>query len=237
MGEQHIVQAFDQELRDITGRVVESAALAGDLLARAVAALAKMDAAVARAVIADDRRIDQMQREVEERAILMIARRQPMARDLREIVAAFRIANDVERIGDLAKNIAKRVVALQGQPQPAELIDGLQRMAELGLDQLSKVMAAYSSRDLSLALEVWTQDEWIDARYTSMFQEILDHMIAEPRNVALATHLLFSAKNLERIGDHTTNIAETVHYLITGTPLTDERPKQDGTVMPVPTVG
>jgi phosphate transport system protein len=161
----------------------------------------------------------------------MIARRQPMARDLREIIAAIRISTDLERVGDLAKNIAKRVVALQGQIQPKKLVHGVEHIAELSLAQLKNVIDAYSVRDLDVAHQVWARDDEIDALYTSLFRELLTYMMEDPRNITFCTHLLFCAKNIERIGDHATNIAETVHYLITGTTLVDERPKRDRTPM------
>lgn len=231
MSDHHIVSAFDDELKDITGRVAEIGGIAEELIDLSMTALTRVDPEIAQDVIARDRRIDALQRELEERAILMIARRQPMARDLREIIAAIRISNDLERVGDLAKNIAKRVVALQGQIQPKKLIHGVEHIAELSLAQLKNVIDAYSARDLESAHQVWARDDEIDALYTSLFRELLTYMMEDPRNITFCTHLLFCAKNIERIGDHATNIAETVHYLITGTTLVDERPKKDRTPM------
>ena len=157
----------------------------------------------------------------------MIARRQPMAQDLREIMAAIHIANDLERVGDLAKNTAKRVFAVESNFTVQRLVAGVEHIAELSLAQLKSVLDAYAARDLGAARSVWERDDEIDAMYTSMFRELLTYMMEDPRNITFCTHLLFCAKNLERIGDHATNIAETVHYLISGTPLTDERPKKD----------
>ena len=231
MADQHIVSAFDDELKDITGRVAEIGGIAEELIDLAMTALTKVDPEIAQTVITRDRRIDALQRELEEKAILMIARRQPMARDLREIIAAIRISNDLERVGDLAKNIAKRVVALQGQIQPKKLVHGVEHIAELSLAQLKNVIDAYTARDLESAHQVWARDDEIDALYTSLFRELLTYMMEDPRNITFCTHLLFCAKNIERIGDHATNIAETVHYLVTGTTLVDERPKRDRSTM------
>ncbi|MFO1184436.1 MAG: phosphate signaling complex protein PhoU [Bauldia sp.] len=227
MADHHIVTAFDDELKDLSRSVGEIGGMAEQLVDRAVAALARVDVEAAQAVIADDRKIDRRQREVEEKAILMIARRQPLARDLREIMAALRIVNDLERIGDLAKNIGKRVFALQGQLQPQKLMHGVQHIAELSLEQLKNVLDAYAARNVEEADAVWRRDNEVDALHTSLFRELLTYMMEDPRNITLCTHLLFCAKNIERIGDHATNIAETVHYLVTGQTLPEDRPKED----------
>jgi len=161
----------------------------------------------------------------------MIARRQPMARDLREIVAAIHIATDLERVGDLAKNTAKRVMALEANYGSHRLVAGVEHMSELCLAQLKDVLDALASRDLASARAVWERDNEIDAMYTSLFRELLTYMMEDPRNITFCTHLLFCAKNIERIGDHATNIAENLHYLVTGTALTEARPKQDATSM------
>ncbi len=227
MPEAHTVTGFDDELREIGGYVAQIGGMAEQMVDQAMEALAKADVDRASKVIEEDIKIDNLQREVEEKSIMMIARRQPMARDLREIVAAIRIASDLERVGDLAKNIAKRVIALQGQFQPQSLMHGVEHLAELSLEQLKNVLDAYGRRDVKQALAVWQRDEEIDALYTSLFRELLTYMMEDPRNIGFCTHLLFCAKNIERIGDHATNIAETVHYQITGVTLTDERPKND----------
>jgi phosphate transport system protein len=161
--------------------------------------------------------------------VLTIARRQPMAVDLREIVGALRVSNDLERIGDLAKNIAKRVVALDGEFRPNTVIRGVEHMTDLVLGQLKLVLDSYARRDVSMAIEVWRGDEEIDGVNNSLFRELLTYMMEDPRNITFCTHLLFCAKNIERMGDHATNIAETVHYIVEGRPLADERPKGDNT--------
>ena len=223
----HIVASFDEDLKELAQRISEVGGLAERSVDRSVSALVTVDAAVARKVIEDDDRIDELQREIEEKAILTITRRQPMAQDLREVMAAIHIANDLERVGDLAKNIAKRVIAIGGQFQPQQFVHGVEHLAELALEQLKNVLDSYVGRDLDQALAVWRRDNEIDVLYTSLFRELLTYMMEDPRNISFCTHLLFCAKNIERIGDHATNIAEIVHYLITGIALTDERPKKD----------
>jgi phosphate transport system protein len=152
-----------------------------------------------------------------------------MANDLREVVGTMRLASDLERIGDLAKNIAKRVLALNGEFPPPKLIRGVGHMSDMLLGQLKQVLNAYARRDIAEAMAVWRADEEIDAVCTSVFRELLTYMMEEPRNISFCIHLLFCAKNIERMGDHATNIAETVHYIIHGKPLTDQRPKGDTT--------
>jgi phosphate transport system protein len=184
---------------------------------------------LAQRVMAADPAIDALQREIEEKAILTIARRQPMAVDLRDIVGALRVSNDLERIGDLAKNIGKRVVALNGEFRPSQVIRGVEHMTDLVLGQLKRVLDAYARRDVAMAMEVWRGDEEVDAVNNSLFRELLTYMMEDPRNITFCTHLLFCAKNIERMGDHATNIAETVHYIVEGRTMVDERPKGDTT--------
>jgi len=231
---EHTAKAFDADLQELTRKVSEMGGLAEKEVADSVDALAKRDGALAQRVIATDIATDALQREIEERAILTIARRQPMAVDLREIVAALRLANDLERIGDLAKNIAKRVVALNGDFPPQKLIRGVEHIADLVLEQLKDVLDSYAQRDLAKAIAVWNGDDRIDAMYTSLFRELLTYMMEDPRNITFCTHLLFCAKNIERMGDHATNIAETVYYMVEGRALVDERPKGDTTNIAVP---
>jgi phosphate transport system protein len=174
-----------------------------------------------------------LQRDIEQKAILTIARRQPMAVDLRDIVGALRIANDIERIGDLAKNIAKRVIALNGDFPPPKLIRGVEHMSDLVLGQLKSVLDSYARRDDAKAMAVWRGDEQIDAMCTSVFRELLTYMIEDPRNITFGIHLMFCAKNVERMGDHATNIAETVHYIIGGEAITERRPKGEDTTFAI----
>ncbi len=226
---EHIVGSFDEELGDLAQKIAEMGGIAEQQVADSVAALARRDGKLAQSVIVSDRRMDQLQRDIEDKATLMIAKRQPMAQDLRQIVAAIHIANDLERVGDLAKNTAKRVFAIENNFGAQRLVAGVEHIAELSFAQLKNVLDAYTTRDLDAALAVWARDDEIDAMYTSLFRELLTYMMEDPRNITFCIHLLFCAKNLERIGDHATNIAETVHYLVTGVALTDERPKKDTT--------
>jgi len=226
---QHTVASFDNELRDLGRMVMEMGGRAERLVADSVTALMKRDSELAERIIVGDKAIDLLQREIEEAAISMIARRQPMANDLREIISAFRIANDLERIGDLAKNTAKRVLALDSDYRAQKPLRGLEHMSEMALEQLKSVLDAYSAKDDVKAIAVWKRDGDIDAIYTSLFRELLTYMMEDPRRITPCTHLLFAAKNIERIGDHATNIAETVHYLVVGELMADERPKSDTT--------
>jgi phosphate transport system protein len=226
---EHIAKAFDADLQDLNRMVAEMGGLAERGIADAVIALTRRDKELARKLIAADARIDALQRELEERAILTIARRQPMAVDLREVVSALRVAGEIERIGDLAKNIGKRVLDLSGEFPSLRLIRGVEHMGELVLGQLKRVLDSYAARDVAQALDVWRRDEEIDAMCVSLFRELLTYMMEEPRNITFCIHLLFSAKNIERMGDHATNIAETVHYMIVGEPIAAERPKADTT--------
>ncbi|MGN6572927.1 MAG: phosphate signaling complex protein PhoU [Pseudolabrys sp.] len=229
MTEHHTVKAFDTDLQDLARMVAEMGGLAEKQVADAVDALARRDTTLAQRVTAADIQIDTLQHEIEEKAVLTIARRQPMAVDLREIVSALRISNDLERIGDLAKNIAKRVIALNAEFPPPKLIRGVEHMTDLLLGQLKAVLNAYARRSVAEAMAVWRGDEEIDAVCTSVFRELLTYMMEDPRNITFCIHLLFCAKNIERMGDHATNIAETVHYMIEGKPVTDQRPKGDTT--------
>ncbi|MEO1264234.1 MAG: phosphate signaling complex protein PhoU [Pseudomonadota bacterium] len=225
----HIVRAYSDELHGLDRKIAAMGGLAEYMLARSFDALQARDPELAAAVIERDREIDDLQSELEEQVVQMIARRQPMANDLRQVMAAMRIATDLERSGDLAKNIAKRASAIADQTPPMPLILGMKRMSELALGQLKDVLDSYAERDANLAVEVWRSDEQIDAMYNSVFRELLTYMMEDPRTIGMGTHLMFVAKNLERIGDHTTNIAETVHFLVLGEPLPNERPKSDTT--------
>jgi phosphate transport system protein len=229
MADSHTAKAFDVDLQDLARMVAEMGGLAEKQIAESVDALARRDARLAQRVVALDPQVDALQREIEERGILTIARRQPMAVDLREIVGALRVSNDLERIGDLAKNIAKRVIALGPASYPTQVIRGVEHMSDLVLNQLKQVLDAYARRDVAKAMEVWRGDEEIDAVNNSLFRELLTYMMEDPRNITFCTHLLFSAKNIERMGDHATNIAETVYYIAEGKTLVDERPKGDTT--------
>ncbi|WP_036839245.1 phosphate signaling complex protein PhoU [Pleomorphomonas oryzae] len=227
---EHTVSAYDDDLKSIARMVTEIGGLAERAVGDAVQALTRLDIDLAQRVILGDKELDRLQREIEDKAILVIARRQPMASDLREIVGAMRIANDIERVGDLAKNIAKRVVAINGVFPHKQLITGVEHLCEIALQQLKKVLDAYASQDDQAANAVRQRDDEIDALYTSLFRELLTYMMEDPRNLTFCIHLLFCAKNIERIGDHATNIAESVHYVVTGRSYEDERPKADASI-------
>ena len=232
MASEHTAKAFDSDLQELTRLVAEMGGLAERMIVESVDALIRRDVTLGKRVVAADAEIDSLQHVIEERAVLTIARRQPMAIDLREIVGAMRVATDLERIGDLAKNMGKRVAALESDFQPLKLIRGLEHMTDLVQSQVKTVLDAYAAHDLPAAMTVWKGDEEVDAICTSLFRELLTYMMEDPRNISFCAHLLFVAKNVERIGDHSTNIAETVHFLITGQSLTAERPKDDRTAQP-----
>ena len=225
----HTIKAFDADLQELIRMVAEMGGLAEKQIGDAIDALNRHDTVLSQSIIADDNKIDLLQREIEEKAILTIARRQPMAVDLREIVAALRVSNDLERIGDLAKNIAKRVIALGNEMYPTQVIRGVEHMTELVLAQIKDVLDSYARRDVTKAIAVWRGDEEVDAVNNSLFRELLTYMMEDPRNISFCIHLLFCAKNIERMGDHATNIAETVYYMVEGHALADERPKGDST--------
>ncbi len=225
----HTMKAFDTDLQELARMIAEMGGLAEKQVADAVDALANRNTTLAQRVTAADAAIDDLQRSIEEKAVLTIARRQPMAVDLREVIGALRLANDLERIGDLAKNIAKRVIALNSEFPPPKLIRGVEHMTDLLLEQMKAVLDAYARRDTAKAMAVWRNDEAIDAVCTSVFRELLTSMMEDPRNITFCIHLLFCAKNIERMGDHATNIAESIHYMIEGRPIADPRPKGDTT--------
>ena len=224
----HIVSSFDEDLAKLRNLIAQMGGLAEDQFGKAIEALSTSDRVKAEHIIAADDKIDVLEKEVENNAIKLIAMRQPMATDLRAIMVAIRISSDLERIGDLAKNIAKRTLAVN-EPLPRSVNAGMNRMAELALEQLADVLDAYTSLDAQKAVDVWKSDSRIDTLYNSVFRELLTYMMEYARTIGMCTHLLFGAKNIERIGDHTTNIAENVYYLVTGDALDGPRPKEDNT--------
>ena len=230
---EHIVKSYGEELMELGRKIAEMGGLSETMLSNAIQALVRGDTDLAQRVIETDHRLDVLERDVEEKAILTIAKRQPMAVDLRAIVSSIRLASDMERIGDLSKNIAKRVVAINGQFAPQKIVGGVVHMSELALDRLKRVIDAYAQRDVAAALDVWNHDEEIDQLYNSLFRELLTYMMEDPRNIGFCTHLLFCAKNIERIGDHATNIAETIHYMVTGTAISTDRPRVAGNYAPL----
>jgi phosphate transport system protein len=231
---QHIVSAYDAEIKELQSKIITMGGIAERMLSDALEAIERRDAELAQQIILTDAKLDGLQREVDEQAILTIARRQPLAIDLRDIFVVSQIAGDIERVGDLVKNIAKRVIAMEGHFPPKSLLSGLKTMSLLALGQFKAVLDAYTQRDDAAAVTVWSNDGGIDRLYNSLFRELLTYMMEDPRNITFCTHLLFSAKNIERIGDHATNIAERIHYVITGDTLTTSRPKGEDVVLADP---
>ena len=226
---EHTVKKYDEELTALRTMLAQMGGLAEDQLGKAIDALVGRDTEAADRIIATDDKIDALELAIEEKAILTIAKRQPMALDLREIMVSIRVASDLERIGDLAKNIAKRVGALDDDFQPQQVMRGVEHMTDLVLAQLKEVLDSFAHRDIAKALAVWRGDEEIDAVNNSLFRELLTYMMEDPRNISYCIHLLFCAKNIERMGDHATNIAETVYFIAEGRTLAEERPKGDNT--------
>jgi phosphate transport system protein len=220
----HTVKAYDKDLDSLERRIAEMGGIAEKMVIDAMDALAGADTTLAHQVVATDPRLDALQREIEEHAILTIARRQPMAVDLREIIGAIRVAGDLERVGDLAKNIAKRSVKIGPEARVPRAIVGLKHMNDVATELMKDVLDAYAQRNVELARAVWERDVELDALEDSVFRDLLTHMMEDPRNISFCAHLLFCSKNIERIGDHATNIAETVFYLVTGSNLPTERP-------------
>ena len=220
----HTVRAYDRELDTLERRIAEMGGIAEKMVIDAMDALANADTVLAHQVVATDPRLDALQREIEDMTVMTIARRQPVAVDLRELIGAIRIAGDLERVGDLAKNIAKRTVKLGAEARVPRAIIGLKHMNEVANELLKDVLDAYAQRDAERAREVWERDIDLDALEDSVFRDLLTHMMEDPRNISFCAHLLFCSKNIERIGDHATNIAETVVYLVTGQPMPTERP-------------
>ncbi|MGH7091161.1 MAG: phosphate signaling complex protein PhoU [Stellaceae bacterium] len=233
MVSEHIIKSYDQELARLDNTIAEMGGLTESQLNSAMEAIAKRDTDLASVVIETDARVDELEREVEALAVRLLALRQPMARDLRQIIAALKISTDLERIGDYATNVAKRSIALDQSP-PVRPVYVLPRMGRFACGMIKDILDAYVERDAEKAMAVWLRDEELDEMYTSLFRELLTYMIEDPRNITTGTHLLFMAKNLERIGDHTTNIAETLYFLVNGTPMQQMRPKRDRTSLAVP---
>ena len=228
--DEHTAKAFDADLKEISDKIKAMAQLVEQQIESAGEVLGSGDTVAAQQIVAADNQVDSMQRDIEEKAVITIARRQPVAVDLREVVGALRISNDLERIGDLAQNVAKRAMISAADFRSINGVTlRLQHMAELVLDQVKAVVQAYANSDTEAAVEVWRADQEVDALNNSLFRELLTYMLESPRNITFCTHMLFCAKNIERMGDHATNIAETVYYIVKGSSLPGERPKADVT--------
>jgi len=223
---EHTVRSYSLELERLSNLLTQMGGVAEAQVKAAVAAVARRDATLAAQVMQADQRLDDYERAIDGEAIRLLALRQPMAQDLREIVSALKVSADLERIGDYAANIAKRSLALAQVPvvRPAAAIPRMGRLVE---EMLKDVIDAYIERDVDKAIAVRERDEDLDGLYTSLFREVLTDMMEDPRTITPCTHLLFMAKNLERIGDHATNIAETIHFLVRGHALAGDRQKGD----------
>ncbi len=222
---QHTVKAYGDELNQITAEVARMGGLAEAQVADAIDSVARRDVALARAVVDRDVKLDALHRDIEKKAIRLIALRQPVASDLRKTLGAIKMASDLERTGDLAKNIAKRALILAEVEPMQPLTRSIERMGRLVSNRLRDVLDAYTASELDRAVAVWQTDDEVDEHYNALFRELLTYMMGDPRTIGACTHLLFMAKNLERIGDHATNIAETVHYEITGDEILGDRPR------------
>ena len=224
---EHIVKSYEDELNSLAAECVRMGGLTEAQVADAVNAVVKRNQELAASVVGRDDKLDEAERDIERKTIRLIALRQPVADDLRRAMAAMKIANNLERCGDLAKNIAKRTLVIVESDPLTPLTRSIERMGKLVLGRLSSVLDAYSRLDLERALAVWSQDDEVDEHYNSLFRELLTYMMGDPRTITACAHMLFVAKNLERIGDHATNIAEIVHYQITGAEMIGGRPKTD----------
>jgi phosphate transport system protein len=216
----HTVKAFDNDIGQLRGLISQMGGLAEEAIAKAMQALARNDLELAAQVRADDKRLDALEAEVERLAVQIIALRAPMAVDLREVVAALKIAGLVERIGDYAKNIAKRVPMIDGEHriEPISILPAMGRMAS---DMVREVLDAFAARDAEAAVRVCESDSALDDFYDSIFRTLVTFMVENPKTISQVAHLLFVAKNLERVGDHATNVAEMVYFAATGTQMTD----------------
>ncbi len=236
MAPEHIAKGYDEELQRLSNTVAEMGGLAESQLGAAIEAVATRDVDLAARVVEGDPKVDQLERDLDNLAIRLLALRQPVARDLREIFAALKIGSDLERIADYAANVAKRSIALSQAPAVRPVYD-LPRMAHFAQLLIKDVLDAYVERDPDKAYAVWTRDAELDEMYSSLFRVLLTYMMEDPRSIGPCTHLLFMAKNIERIGDHATNIAENLYYLVNGKPIEELRPKGDVSSLEVVTLG
>ncbi|MCW8808535.1 MAG: phosphate signaling complex protein PhoU [Rhodanobacter sp.] len=228
---EHIIKSYDSELARLTGEIVRMGELSVSQLEAALDVVERRDERAARRVVDNDDAIDQLEQEISHDVVRLLALRAPMAGDLRNVFAALRIAADIERIGDYAANVAKRSIPLS-MVAPVAPTKGLDHLAELAADEVREVLKAYHEQDAERAYQVWKDDAELDEAYTGYFRQLLTYMMEDPRNITPCTHLLFMAKNIERIGDHATNIAESVWYQVHGQPLNKQRPNRDLTSSP-----
>ena len=229
MTKDHIVKDFNEELSQLDNLLAEMGGLCEAQLSRAMEAMVKRDVDLASAVIEGDRRIDDLEKQVDSLAINLIALRQPMAADLRMIIASLKVANNLERVGDYAKNIGKRTIALSKSPVISNTANSIQRMSTMVEGMIKNALDALINRDSQRAKDVRISDQEVDQMHSSLFKELLTFMAEDPESISTCTHLLFVAKNLERVGDHVTSVAEQIVFIVEGEILDDERPKKDKT--------
>jgi phosphate transport system protein len=230
---EHTVRSYDEELSYLNNLIARMGGLAEAQLDGAIQALVKRDGDLASRIVAADAKVDELEHEVHAFTVRLLALRQPMAQDLRAIVGALKVSGDLERIADYAANAAKRVLVLNQLP-PAKPVSGVPRLARLVQQILKEVLDAFVEQDVDKATQVWTQDEEVDEMYTGLFRELITYMMEDARNITACIHLMFIAKNIERIGDHATNIAETIHFLVKGVPIREARPKGESVMLPEP---
>jgi phosphate transport system protein len=223
---EHTVRSYDEELKHLHEDILRMGGLAEAQFAAAIQTVAKRDTELAATTVKDDAKIDELNTVIDNRVVRMLALRQPMAGDLREIVSSLKIASDIERMGDYAANIAKRSIAM-AELRPIKPVSAIPRMGRLVQRLIKEVLDAYAERNTEKAVAVWARDEEVDDMYNSLFRETLTYMMEDPRNITPSTHLLFVAKNIERIGDHATNIAETIYFVVNGKRISESRPKGD----------
>jgi phosphate transport system protein len=226
-----MVRSYDEELARLSHLIARMGGLAEAQFGDALSALVRRDSTLASQVIASDTQLDGLEQEVHAFTVRLLALRQPVAQDLRVIVAALKVSSELERIGDYATNVAKRALVLNQMP-PVGFTSGIQRLGRLVQDMLKQVLDAYVALDVEKALNAWKRDEEVDSMYTSLFREMITYTIEDPRNITACIHLMFISKNIERVGDHATNIAETVHFTVRGTPLVEARPKGESVPSP-----
>jgi phosphate transport system protein len=225
---EHTLKFFGEELQQLKAEVARMGGLVEAQVADCIQAVANRDVALAQAVVSRDEKLDAMQVEIEKKAIRMIALRQPVAQDLRRTVAALKLSWNLERTGDQAKSIAKRALVIAEAEPITPVTRSVERMGKLVVSRLKQALDAYTNLDLDEAMEVWKNDQEVDEHYNSLFRELLTYMMADPRTIGACAQLLFIAKNLERVGDHATNVAEMIYYEVTGAEIEGDRPRWNG---------
>ena len=224
MEQDHIVKSFDDELSLLDSKIAEMGGMCESLVSDCIDALSRRDVELAGDVIDRDKKLDFLENEVNDLSLRLLALRQPLAEDLRAVIAGLKISADLERIGDLATNVAKRAITISNDPPLASTLT-IVRMGVIVQGMIKSALDSYIARDAHQAMDVWTRDEEVDLLHTSLFREMLTYMLENPLNITSFTHIMFAAKNIERIGDHATNIAESISYMASGEINPPPRPK------------